>query len=177
MSFLFINKTLPLNNLKTRTAMNANISVFFICVEATIYLLLHDLHDWTFNVNWWYRCNSFLNFTIRIHFSRKSNFKRSDAATGDVLKKGVLTEVFVIPSPWNFAWSPALAPNLYLPSLTPNFYLPALAPNLYLPTLAINWCLPALASNLHLPTLAQICSSQLVFTDPDRNFPFTSLGP
>ena len=30
----FTNKTLPLNNLKTRTAMNAKISVFVICIEA-----------------------------------------------------------------------------------------------------------------------------------------------
>ena len=28
--------------------MNAKISVFVICVEATIYLLLYDLHDCTF---------------------------------------------------------------------------------------------------------------------------------
>ena len=29
--------------------MNAKISVFFICVEAIIYLLLYNLHDCTFN--------------------------------------------------------------------------------------------------------------------------------
>ena len=29
--------------------MNAKISVFVICVEAIIYLLLHNLHDCTFN--------------------------------------------------------------------------------------------------------------------------------
>ena len=40
MSFLFINKTLKLNTLKTRTAMHAKIPVFLICVEAIIYLLL-----------------------------------------------------------------------------------------------------------------------------------------
>ena len=28
--------------------MNAKISVFFICVEVIIYLLLHNLHDCTF---------------------------------------------------------------------------------------------------------------------------------
>ena len=38
-----------LNNLKTKTAMNAKISVFVICVEAIIYLLLYNLHDCTFN--------------------------------------------------------------------------------------------------------------------------------
>ena len=42
---LFINKNLRLNNLKTRTAMNAKISVFVISVEAIIYLLLYNLHD------------------------------------------------------------------------------------------------------------------------------------
>ena len=45
MSFLFINRTLLFNNLKTRTAMKAKISVFVICVEAIIYLLLYNLHD------------------------------------------------------------------------------------------------------------------------------------
>ena len=30
--------------------MNANISVFVICVEAIIYLFLCDLHDCTFNM-------------------------------------------------------------------------------------------------------------------------------
>ena len=37
---LFINKTLLLNKLKTRSAMNAEISVFVICVEAIVYLVL-----------------------------------------------------------------------------------------------------------------------------------------
>ena len=37
------------NNLKTRTATNAKISVSFICVEAIIYLLLYTWHNWTFN--------------------------------------------------------------------------------------------------------------------------------
>ena len=46
--FLFINKTLRLNNLKTRTAMNAKISLFVIFVEAIIYLLLYSLHDCVF---------------------------------------------------------------------------------------------------------------------------------
>ena len=43
-----MNKTLQLINLKTRTAMNAKISVSVICVEAIIYLLLYNLHDCTF---------------------------------------------------------------------------------------------------------------------------------
>ena len=37
MSFLFINKILGLSNLKTRTAMNAKISVFVTCVEVIVY--------------------------------------------------------------------------------------------------------------------------------------------
>ena len=41
--------TLRFNNLKTRTAMNEKISVFAICVEAIIYLLLYNLHDCTVN--------------------------------------------------------------------------------------------------------------------------------
>ena len=40
--FSVVNKTLRLNNLKTRTAMNVKISVFVNCVEAVIYLLLHN---------------------------------------------------------------------------------------------------------------------------------------
>ena len=46
--FLFINKTLRLNSLTTRTALNAKISVIVFCVEAIIYLLLYNLHDCTF---------------------------------------------------------------------------------------------------------------------------------
>ena len=41
---LFINKTLRLNDLKARTAMNAKALVFVICVDAIIYLLLYNLH-------------------------------------------------------------------------------------------------------------------------------------
>ena len=49
MYFLFINKTLWLNNLKTSTAMNAKTSVFVVCVEAIVYLLVYNFHDCTFN--------------------------------------------------------------------------------------------------------------------------------
>ena len=38
-----------LNNLKTKTAMNAKIPACVICVEAIIYLLLHGLRGCTFN--------------------------------------------------------------------------------------------------------------------------------
>ena len=50
MSFLFINKTLRLNDIRTRTAMNAKMSVFVICVEAIVYLLLYNLRDFIFKV-------------------------------------------------------------------------------------------------------------------------------
>ena len=52
LSFLFINKTVRLYNLKTRTAMNAEISVFVILVEAIIYLLLYNIHGCTFKKIW-----------------------------------------------------------------------------------------------------------------------------
>ena len=39
LSFMLINKTLRLSNLKTRTAMNGNVQVLVVCVEAIIYLL------------------------------------------------------------------------------------------------------------------------------------------
>ena len=42
---------LRLNNLKTRAAMNAKISVFAIYVKASIYLLLYNLHDCTLKEN------------------------------------------------------------------------------------------------------------------------------
>ena len=48
--FSFIKETLWFNNFKTRRAMNVPISVFAICVEATTYLLLYNLHDCTFHV-------------------------------------------------------------------------------------------------------------------------------
>ena len=47
--FLFINKTLLLNNLKTRAVMNAKISAVVVCVEVIIHLLLYNLHERTFN--------------------------------------------------------------------------------------------------------------------------------
>ena len=42
-----MNKTLWLNNLKTRIATNAKISMFVIFADAIIYLLLYNLHDCT----------------------------------------------------------------------------------------------------------------------------------
>ena len=46
--FLFSNKTLLLNILKTRTVMNAKVSVFVICVKAIIYLLMYNSYGCSF---------------------------------------------------------------------------------------------------------------------------------
>ena len=43
-----VDKVLQLNKLKTRTVMNAKMSVFVIGVEAIIYLLLYNFHDCNF---------------------------------------------------------------------------------------------------------------------------------
>ena len=54
-SFMFLlplsvkNKTLRLNKLKSRTAMNAKTSIFVACVDVVIYFLLCNLHDCIFN--------------------------------------------------------------------------------------------------------------------------------
>ena len=50
LSFLFVNKILWFNNLKTRTAMEAKMLVFVICVEAILYFILYNLHDCTINL-------------------------------------------------------------------------------------------------------------------------------
>ena len=64
MSFLLRNNTLRPNNLKTRTAVNAKISVFVVCVEAIIYLLLHDLYGCTLNLS--LTSNSFVFLTLKM---------------------------------------------------------------------------------------------------------------
>ena len=46
---IYISKTLRLNNLKTRTAMNEKVSVFINCVEAILHLLFYNMHDCTFH--------------------------------------------------------------------------------------------------------------------------------
>ena len=66
MPFLFTNKTLPLNNLKTRTDMNVKIPVFLICAETIVYLLLYNFHDYTF------KCHR-LQKTAQKKNSKKSN--------------------------------------------------------------------------------------------------------
>ena len=58
--FLSINKTSQFNDLKTRAAMDAKISVFVIYVEAIIYLLLYNLHDCIFK-------GCFLNSSSNAH--------------------------------------------------------------------------------------------------------------
>ena len=45
---MVISKPLRLSNSKARTAMNAKISIFAICVKAIIYLLLRNLNDCKF---------------------------------------------------------------------------------------------------------------------------------
>ena len=45
---MFIDKTVRLNNVKTRASMNAKISASVIFLEAIIYLLLYNLCDFTF---------------------------------------------------------------------------------------------------------------------------------
>ena len=45
---MLIKETLQLNNLKTRTATHMRISVFVICVDAIMYLLLYNLHEGNF---------------------------------------------------------------------------------------------------------------------------------
>ena len=43
-----------LNNLKARTAMHKETPVFVICGEAIIYLLLYNLHDFTFKTAYFF---------------------------------------------------------------------------------------------------------------------------
>ena len=49
--FSVYKQNFMLNNVKTRTVMNATISVFVICVKAIIYFL-YNLHDCTFMYEW-----------------------------------------------------------------------------------------------------------------------------
>ena len=47
--FCLSTKLFRLNNLKTRTGMNAKFSRFDICVKAIMYLLFYNLHECNFN--------------------------------------------------------------------------------------------------------------------------------
>ena len=80
MSFPFINKTFQLNNLKTRTVMNAKISVFVICVEAIVYLLLYNFHDCTFDeihtfAKWLFTFKKFVHETEKNWTNKCPNLK------------------------------------------------------------------------------------------------------
>ena len=70
----FLNQTSQLNNLKTRTAMNAKILLFVICVEAFTYFLLYNFHDCTFKGTFFLSASNFSKFykesSIMIFFSR-----------------------------------------------------------------------------------------------------------
>ena len=52
--------------------MNAKISVFLICVEAVMYLLLYNLHDYTFNND--LHQSYFLQLQQRNWYSRENLF-------------------------------------------------------------------------------------------------------
>ena len=75
------NKTLRLNNLKARAAMNAKISVFFICVEAIIYLLLYNLHVSTFK-----------STNLSIFKNTAINPKNKDRCSQNALALGMLSK-------------------------------------------------------------------------------------
>ena len=64
-AFSFFNKNSRFNNLKTRTAMNAQISMFVIFVKAIIYLSLYNLHNCTFKRIWANSLTSFPDEMIR----------------------------------------------------------------------------------------------------------------
>ena len=49
---MFLNEHLPLSNSKVnQPCLNGKISLFFICIEAITYLLLHNFHGCTFKIN------------------------------------------------------------------------------------------------------------------------------
>ena len=104
MSFLFINKTLRLNNLKTRTTVNAKISVFVICLEAIIYLLLFNLHNCTFNaIRKYYVHSSIIKISIiKIKSSLRSarifdfNFVVSDEISKIITSLELIKRVLVL---------------------------------------------------------------------------------
>ena len=69
-----MNKTLRLNILKARTAMNVKVSVFVTCAEAIVYLLLYNLHDCTF----------------KDFFSKYDQIRRKLQIWSDLLKKSLM---------------------------------------------------------------------------------------
>ena len=54
----------------TRTAMNAKIPMFAICVETIIYFLLNDLHDCTFN-GYLYTVYLVVNYIKKVQINKK----------------------------------------------------------------------------------------------------------
>ena len=67
--FSIYEQNCTLNNLKTRTAINANISVFVVCVETVIYLSLYNLHDCTFKeLNQFFICSKKLQYQNTVAF-------------------------------------------------------------------------------------------------------------
>ena len=53
--------------------MNAKIPIYVICVEAIIYLLLHNLHDYTFKdyefkIQYVSLAISFIYYKLNVHF-------------------------------------------------------------------------------------------------------------
>ena len=63
-----MNKILWLNDLKTRAAISEKISEFDICVEATIYLLLYNLQDCTFNCKRFFPEKTYFQFLVVVNF-------------------------------------------------------------------------------------------------------------
>ena len=77
-----MSKSFRLNNLKTRTAKIAEISVFVIFIETVIYLLLYNLHGCTFNFN----PLKNIHFTHKKDISYFVNVKKAKTSKAETLK-------------------------------------------------------------------------------------------
>ena len=71
-----MNKILRLNNLKTRTAINAKMSVFVICVEVIIHLLLYNLHNCTLKFNLQFSAPDLNILNGAFYIDRSSHWKQ-----------------------------------------------------------------------------------------------------
>ena len=96
MSFLFINKTLRLNNLKTRTAMNAKISILFFVLKRSYicyYMVCMTVPLKRFNVAKLLICYFLYRYSNQLHSSDSSNsiynWHISSNPPGMLLGKGV----------------------------------------------------------------------------------------
>ena len=87
--WLSINKTLRLNKLKTRTAMDEKTRVFAICFEVIIYLLLNSLHDCTFNLSFTNIRTKLYNLCISPAQNEYTNNKTTQPST--LIQSTVLT--------------------------------------------------------------------------------------